>query len=115
MKVTTLEIIRTVLKTDETITTEERARIIRFLTTPVGAPPVAPKPPARIVSFKEAAERLACKRQTVYHYCRMGILKKAALAGKERANGVTESSLILAIEGDQINHADQNQKGSQYV
>jgi len=107
MKVTTLEIIRIVLKTDETITTEERARIIRFLTTPLGAPAVAPKPPARIVSFKEAADRLACKRGTIYRYCKEGILKKAALAGKLRANGVTESSLILAIEGDQTNHGDQ--------
>jgi hypothetical protein len=107
VKVTTLEIIRTVLKTDETITTEERARIIRFLTTPVGAPPVVPKPPARIVSFKEAAARLAVERRTIYHYCRKGILIRAKISGKKSASGVTEESLTMAIGGERITYVDQ--------
>ena len=94
MKTTTLDLIKSVLKTDETIPTDERSRIIRMLTTPADT---TPRPPTRIVSFVEAAQRLAVKRRTIYHYCRAGILARARLPGKGRARGVTEESLLQAI------------------
>lgn len=96
MKTTTLELIRSVLKADETVSQDERARIIRAMTTPPGS---IPPPPAKIIPFKTAADRLGVKPRTIYHYCRAGILKAAKIAGKERANGVTEESLEMAIKG----------------
>ena len=95
MKTTTLDLIRSVLKADETVTQDERARIIRAMTTPGEVP----KPDrSRIVSFKEAAERLAVARRTIYHYCRRGILKRVTLPGKTCASGVTEESIENALK-----------------
>jgi hypothetical protein len=97
MKTTTLELIRSVLKTDETVPADERARIMRMLTTP--GEQVKQPEPARIVSFKEAATRLARTPRTIYHYCRKGILTRAKIPGMCRANGVTGESLEAAIRG----------------
>lgn len=94
MKTTTLDLIRSVLKSDETVVADERARIIRLLTTP-GEPT---QNRSRIVSFQEAAGRLAVKRRTIYLYCSTGILERARLPGRGRARGVTEMSLNVAIE-----------------
>jgi len=94
MKTTTLDLIRSVLKSDETVAGDERSRIIRLMTTPSEPTPTH----SRIVSFKEAAGRLAVQRRTIYHYCRTGILERARLPGKGRARGVTELSLDSAIE-----------------
>jgi len=96
MKTTTLELIRSVLKADETVTADERARIIRAMSTPSETP----KPDRlRIASFKEAAERLGVARRTIYYYCRKGFLTRVSIPGKERANGVTGESLENAIKG----------------
>jgi hypothetical protein len=96
MKTTTLELIRSVLKADETVPSDERARFIRLLTTPGE---VAEPLPNRIVSFKVAAERLAVTPRTIYHYCCMGILMRVTIPGKHRASGVTGESLEAAIRG----------------
>lgn len=97
MKVTTLELIRSVLKSDETITQDERARIIRALTAPVGAS--AAPVPSRIATFKEAGARLAVTPRTIYSYCRKGTLTRVTIPGKFRASGVTGESLENAIRG----------------
>jgi len=96
MKTTTLELIRSVLKSDETMPADERARIIRLLTSPADAP----KPePLCVIKPTEAARRLMVSRQTIYRYCKMGILSRAILPGKTRGNGVTLESLESAIRG----------------
>jgi len=96
MKTTTLELIRSVLKSDETISPDERARIIRATTTT--GETLKPEP-SRIVSHGEAAERMGVKVRTIYHYCRKGILKRVTPAGKKCASGVTSESLENAIRG----------------
>ena len=95
MKTTTLELIRSVLKADETVPQDERARIIRNMTTPGETKPER----SRVVPFTEAAARLAVARRTIYHYCHKGILSRVTLPGKDRSSGVTEESLETAIRG----------------
>lgn len=97
MKTTTIELIRSVLKSDETVASDERARIIRMMTAPNEQ--VKPPEPMRIVSFKEASLRLAVTPRTVYHYCRAGMLVRVTIPGKYRASGVTGESLEVAIRG----------------
>ena len=41
----------------------------------------------------------------IRHYCRVGILKRAKLKGKIRANGVTEESLEKALAGETVETA----------
>lgn len=96
MKTTTLELIRSVLKADETVTRDERGRIIRMMSAPGE---VAKAERVRVVPFTEAADRLGVKRGTIYLYCHSGILRRAVLTGKRRASGVTEESLEGAIRG----------------
>jgi len=103
MKVTTLELIRSVLKSDETMPADERARIIRHLTAPADAP----KPePLCVIKPTEAARRLMVSRQTIYRYCKLGILARAILPGKTRGNGVILESLENAIRSGQRSIAE---------
>ncbi|MFA5168740.1 MAG: helix-turn-helix domain-containing protein [Candidatus Omnitrophota bacterium] len=96
MKTTTLELIRSVLKSDETISADERGRIIRQLTAPGEAPKAEP---ISVIKPAEAARRLQVSKQTVYRYTKMGILKCAVLPGKTRSNGIVLESLEAAMRG----------------
>jgi hypothetical protein len=92
MKTTTLDLIKSVLKSDETISPDERARLVRALSGP-GAPPVA----SRVVRFREAAARLGGRPWTARSYARSGKLQ--AVIVNQRRIGVTEESLEKLING----------------
>jgi hypothetical protein len=96
MKPATLDLIRAVLKSDETLQSDDRERIILYVMAP--GQPVEP----RIISVAETCKRLGgLNRQTIYRYCRAGILQAARLPGRERARGITESSIVFAIQSRQ--------------
>jgi predicted DNA-binding transcriptional regulator AlpA len=97
MKVTTLELIRSVLKADETVMPDERARIIRQLSAPEAV--VVPREPSCVIRPGEAARRLGVTRQTIYRYCKLGMFERSMLPGKKKSNGITLESLEAAIRG----------------
>lgn len=99
MKVSTLEIIKLALRSDETVPGDDRARLVRLLTQPGAGMPTRP---ARVIRFKDAAARLGCAVRTVRSYVEQGRLDP--VKAKERAIGVTESSLERMIN-DGINGA----------
>ena len=97
----TIELIRAGLKTDPTLSLEERARllvIIRNHGKQAQSPPqprqeVAPK----VIRRKQAAERLNSSLRFVDLLARQGILKKCVMPGRKRAVGILESSLSAAL------------------
>lgn len=93
MKTATLDLIRSVLKADETIPASERARLVRALSAPGTDAPVV----ARVVRFREAAARLGRKPWTARAYARAGKLQ--AVIVNQRRIGVTEASLENLING----------------
>ncbi len=93
MKMATVELIKTALRCDETVPSDDRARLVRLLTQPGAGG--APTRPARVIRFKDAAARLGCAVRTVRSYVEQGRLDP--VKAKERAIGVTESSLERMI------------------
>ena len=97
----TIEILRSALKADATITPTERKRIMVLLRAGPEAPksvPAAPNEP-RLIRRAEAARRLGCSLRLVDRLARDGILPKRHLPNRQRAAGFLESDLLAVIEG----------------
>jgi predicted DNA-binding transcriptional regulator AlpA len=97
---TTLEIVRSGLKADPTLTPQERARLLatfRARGTQRFNPPVATEP--RLIRRGEAARRLSCSLRTVDKLASTGILPKRKLPGRIRASGFLASDLESLLMG----------------
>jgi hypothetical protein len=97
----TIELIRAGLKTDPTLSPEDRARLVALLRNqgkpaPV-PPPAAPDPAPKVIRRRQAAERLNSSLRFVDLLARQGILKKCVLPGRTRAVGILESSLLAVL------------------
>ena len=91
---TTLEIVRSGLKADPTLTPQERARLLAALREPIAhksALPVAAE--ARLIRRAEAARRLSCSLRTVDKLASTGALPRRKLPGRSRASGFLASDL----------------------
>jgi hypothetical protein len=97
MQSSTVEVIRSVLKTDVTITPRDRAEILELLRN--GKP--APEQPANtgptVLRRIEVARRLGRTLRSVDQLAVEGVLKKVVLPGRQRSAGILESSLVAAI------------------
>lgn len=94
----TIELIRAGLKTDPTLSPDERTRIL-LVFRKHGNQVLSPQSPPQIVApkvirRKQAAERLNSSLRFVDLLARQGILKKCVLPGRIRAVGILESSLV---------------------
>ncbi len=97
----TIELIRAGLKTDPTLSSEERAKLLGVLrnhdkqtqSPQTAVRDVTPK----IIRRKQAAERLNSSLRFVDQLARQGILKKCVLPGWSRAVGILESSLSAVL------------------
>ena len=99
MLATTIEIIRSGLKADPSLTPAVRARLLALLRNG----PEAPKPEttteraARIIRRAEVARRLSCSLRTVDGLAASGVLKKRTFPGRVRASGFLESDIAALI------------------
>src|SRR5580692_3193674 len=95
---TTLEIIKSGLKADPTLTSDDRQRLLAALRTPA-AQKVAPQIPAefRLIRRAEVARRLSCCLRTVDKLAAAGILAKRKLPGRVRASGFLASDVDKLI------------------
>jgi hypothetical protein len=97
---TTLEIVRSGLKADPTLTPQERARLLAAMREPTvqkSEPVISAEP--RLVRRAEVARRLSCSLRTVDKLAASGVLAKRKLPGRLRASGFLASDvdgLILA-------------------
>jgi predicted DNA-binding transcriptional regulator AlpA len=99
MMPTTVEIIRSGLKSDPSLTPAVRASLLALLRNG----PETPKPEttgehvARIIRRAEVAQRLSCSLRTVDGLAASGVLKKRKLPGRVRASGFLESEVAALI------------------
>ena len=97
----TIELIRAGLKTDPTLSADERTRIVFQLRNhgkQTQSPQLMPQEVApKVIRRKQAAERLNSSLRFVDLLARQGILKKCVLPGRTRAVGILESSLLAVM------------------
>jgi hypothetical protein len=101
---TTLEIVRSGLKADPTLTSQDRTRLIAALREPA-AKPTAPEIKAEscLIRRAETARRLSCSLRTVDKLAASGVLAKRKLPGRMRASGFLASDVdsLIANSGNQ--------------
>lgn len=95
---TTLEIVRSGLKSDPTLTPQDRARLLASLREPAvqkPAPETSTEP--RLVRRATVASRLSCSLRTVDKLAASGVLAKRKLPGRVRASGFLASDVDKLI------------------
>lgn len=95
---TTIEIVRSGLKADPTITPQERTRLLATLRQPAAqkaVPEIFIEP--RLVRRAEVARRLSCSLRTVDKLAASGVLAKRKLPGRLRASGFLASDVDTLI------------------
>ena len=96
MNAATLNCIKAVLQADDTVTPEERSRLLGALKN--GERPSVKEPP-RIVRRREIASRMSCSLRLADKMLADGTLKKVFLPGRQRSCGALESDLLALING----------------
>jgi ribosomal protein L17 len=96
MKETTIEILKSVLKTDPTITAEERSNLILLFK---GAP-LCKKSDDKLLKRKQVAEMLSSSTRLVDKLAVQGLLHKVTFRGRQRSAGYRRSEVeALLAEG----------------
>ena len=88
MQESTLRFVKTALQADFTLTSKERQEILAKLTNKDASPPRD-----RLITRKEAAERLAVSCRSIDLLARAGRLRKVILTGRKRGGRIPESSV----------------------
>jgi hypothetical protein len=98
----TIDAIKAVLRTDETVSPRDRSRAMASFRNEASAakPETTTARVARIIRRGEAADRLSCSLRTVDKLAATGVLKKRKLPGRVRASGFLESEVAALIEAD---------------
>src|ERR1700691_1120527 len=95
---TTLEIVRSGLKADPTITPQDRQRLLAILRAPAAqifVPVISTE--FRLIRRAETARRLSCSLRTVDKLAASGVLIKRKLPGRVRASGFLASDVDRLI------------------
>jgi hypothetical protein len=97
----TIEAVRAVLRTDETVTARDRDNLMKLLRQGAQAPNSEPatRNEPRIVRRAEAARRLGCSLRLVDRLARDGFLTKRRLPNRQRAAGFLEADLVAVMAG----------------
>lgn len=99
---TTIDIIRTGLRADPTLSPAHRASLLTLLKTGGEGPtkPEPPKPTApRIVRRREAAQIYGCSLRLIDRLAAQGVLRRVRLPGRQRGAGFIETDLLAVIGG----------------
>lgn len=101
MLTTTIQIIKSGLQADPSVTPMERARLLALVRKKPDAAehehPVGREP--RLIRRAEAARRLSCSLRTVDKLAADRVLPKRKLPGRVRASGFLEADLAALIGG----------------
>jgi hypothetical protein len=95
----TIEILRSVLRSDPTLSAGERAELLARVRKKPDAPSVQPRvnDEVRIMRRSEAARRLSCSVRTVDRLARTGGLLRRKLPGRVRGAGFLASEVEALI------------------
>jgi hypothetical protein len=110
MLATTIEIIRSGLKSDPSLSAADRARILAAIRNGANTPKIDPvtNSESRLVRRAEAARRLGCSLRLVDRLAKDGVLLKRRLPNRKRAAGFLESDLNALISSDPV--SDNNKR-----
>ena len=99
MLATTIELIRSGLKTDPTLAPADRARLLALIRNGANPPEAVSnvEDAPRLISRAETARRLSRSLRLVDKLAAEGILKKRKLPGRVRAAGFLESDVAAFI------------------
>jgi predicted DNA-binding transcriptional regulator AlpA len=99
----TLSAIGSIFKTDPSITTQARSKMLAYLRAGGDLPAQAEAPTSeqRIIRRKAAANRLGISTRAIDYLAAQGILPKRRLPGRLRACGFLESDLVALMTGEQ--------------
>jgi len=96
---TTIQILKSGLQADPSITPSERARLLALLRKGASAPKTETTSDrvARLIRRREAAARLGCSLRTIDKLGAQGVLRKRRLPGRLRSSGFLESDVTALI------------------
>ena len=95
----TLDVLKSVLRSDPTLSPAERASLMARLRQKPESPKVetGATSEARIIRRVEAARRLSCSLRTIDNLAATGVLQRRRLPGRVRASGFLASDLDTLI------------------
>jgi hypothetical protein len=93
----TVDIVRTALKSDQTISAIHRARILEFLRNGANMQKPTAAGEARLIRRAEAARRLGCSLRLIDRLAKDGVLVKRRLPNRQRAAGFLETDVLALI------------------
>jgi predicted DNA-binding transcriptional regulator AlpA len=95
----TVEIIRVALKSDQTVTAPDRARLIATLRQPETPklPPEYSTP--RLIKRREVAAKLSCSLRNVDALAARGVLARHVFPGRQRSSGFLAADIDALIAG----------------
>ena len=96
----TYETTKALLKTDSSISPQERSKILKLIQQGGESPALQSKEPPRLLRRKEAAERLSISLRTLDQWARDGLLTKVILPGKTRACGFSSDAIDALVGGE---------------
>ena len=91
MQLHTRAAVEAILKSDPTVTFDERKRLL-------ATDDQHAAPPDRVISRAEAAKRFGRCARSMDNWARRGLLKKWRLPGMERATGFRESEIVAVLQ-----------------
>jgi hypothetical protein len=102
MQQTTIHLAQELLKTDASLTPQDRHRLVALLRNhgqERQGQKTSPPPEPRLIRRAEAARRMGVSLRAIDSWARAGLLTKVRLPGRTRAAGFRESELLALIEG----------------
>ena len=100
MKNATLVALRAILESDAPRTKADRAALLQTLG--LGDGERAKDTGDRIVSFSEAADRLACSKRSLHNIVARGGLTKVHFPGSNRARGFLATDIDALLRADKV-------------
>lgn len=99
---TTVDLLKSVLRADPTLSPSDRALLLARMRQPGQASEAVPgvKSELRLIRRSEAARRLACSLRTIDKLAAAGVLPKRKLPGRVRASGFLASDLDALLLTD---------------
>jgi hypothetical protein len=101
MLATTIEIIRSGLKSDPSLNPADRAKILATIRNGADTPKTCTKTTdePRLIRRAEVARRLSCSLRTVDKLAANGVLAKRKLPGRVRASGFLATDIDALVSG----------------
>lgn len=98
---TTLEIIRSGLKADPSLSPADRTRVLSLLRNAQNSTKTATvtSTEPHLIRRIEVAHRLSCSLRTVDKLAAAGVLRKRKFPGRIRASGFLESDIVALLTG----------------